>query len=168
MVRLIRLVRVVRVVRMVRIVSWSIVAWSSLLWCGVVCLVWFWSRLVWKVTQDYLDSDHGGLMVTPIYIGELCHAYGRTDGRKVESRARTAKVKFHLDESMKCLRGLLCFFNEKYMNWKKRLLEIAREARCDVTFNFCGKSSKAKGTHHRCTSTNTGWEARQERYLSLD
>ena len=56
----------------------------------------------------------------------------------------------------------MCFFNEKYMNWKKRLLESVREARCDVTFKFCGKSSKAKGAHHRCTTTNTECEARQK------
>ena len=67
----------------------------------------------------------------------------------MESRARTAKVKFYLDESKKYLRGPMCFFNEKSINWKKRLLESARGARCDVTFKFCGKSSKAKGTHHR-------------------
>ena len=38
----------------------------------MVCLVWFWSRLVWKVTQDYSDSEHDGLMVTPIHILENC------------------------------------------------------------------------------------------------
>ena len=62
----------------------------------------------------------------------------------------------------------MCFFNEKYMNWKKRLLESVREARCDVTFKFCGKSSKAKGAHHRCTTTNTECEARQKWYLRLE
>ena len=65
---------------------------------------------------------------------------------------------------------VLCvfFLNEKYTNRKNRLLESARGARFDVTFRFCGKSSKAKETHDRCTTTNTGCEARQERYLSLE
>ena len=64
---------------------------------------------------------------------------------------------------------VLCvFFNEKYTKWKNGLLESARGARCDVTFRFCGKSSKAKGAHHRCTTTNTECEARQKWYLRLE